>query len=171
MATLASHDERCSVQKRYWWFPLVALLPIAVSFGVFVSHTRIERDYADAIAAREDRDLLVNALSRFDRPVMIAGENGVIRYANIKASKLTGYSRDELIGMASSALVPVEMRSEHTVGLSKATRSHNRTKSRVDCELLLADGTTSQVEVYEQSMKVNDATWIVVEITHREVAP
>lgn len=90
-------------------FPVeVSLSPVLTDAGMLVSSAI--RDVTDR---RRSQRLSEALLESVPDAMVVATESGKIRYANSAASRLFGYTRDDLVGKPIEMLLPVSVRERH----------------------------------------------------------
>jgi len=110
-----------------------------------------------------DSGLLVHALDRSPDGMLIVGRDGVIHFANMAISNLTGRPAEEFFGRSVEELVPETLRAAHREHRRSfmARPSQRSMGSGLDLTLLRRDGSMVPVEV-SLSPLVHDGTEYVI---------
>lgn len=116
-------------------------------------------DLSAAVAAERDRSSLHARFGAVAETVVdaivVAGADGRITYANPAASRLFGYSQQEMVDLDVTDLMPERYRDRHREGMARflATGEATIIGQTVEIEGLRKDGT-------EVSIEVSLATWV-----------
>ena len=95
--------------------------------------------------------------------VLVVSARGSIRYANLQAQQLLGWSADELPGMAVERLLPLALQQSHAVlrdGFMRGPSTRPMGQGR-DLQALRRDGSTVSVEISLQPVRLPDGPGVV----------
>lgn len=134
-------------RSRFWW----AAISWTAALVVFLTATyvayRRERARAEALGDREAAIMaLINSASY---GFVILDEDGRVREWNSAMERLSGFSRDEMLGHDVLGLMPPEKSHEHRVAFAKAVTDPGASKrvQFVDCLLQPKDKGKSPISV------------------------
>lgn len=114
------HYETMRVRKNGEVFPVaITVSPIKDHTGRIVAASKIVRDITDKKSADESRFRLSAVVDSADDAIISKDLNGIVRSWNKGASRIFGYSAEEMIGQSILKLIPDDLRYEEDQILSK----------------------------------------------------
>ncbi len=93
-------------------------------------------------------------------------ERGVIHFTNSHLTKMTGYSRDELVGRSVQLLVPPHLRAKQTLARRERSRNPNASFiwSEEDLSVLCKDASELAVDFALSPLEVDGRSWTLAAI-------